>query len=169
MAQNFTKRLVLTAVLISLSIVLTRLLSIQFLTIRVGFGFLPLAFISIMFGPFWGAVAAAVADITGFFMFPPPAPFFPGFTLSAALTGFIYGVFMYNKKNIGDISLKRVILACGSVGLFVNFILNTFWLYLIVRDAVIPTIPVRALWAIVFTSISITVINSLKSAVNRFF
>ncbi len=44
------------------------------------------------FGPVVGAVIGALIDVVGYFVHPT-GPFFPGFTISNALIGTIYGLF----------------------------------------------------------------------------
>ena len=84
--SNYLTIIVTTALLIALDVILTRFLSIQTQFLRIGFGFLPVAVAGIAYGPFWGAVTGAVGDILGMIIYPP-AEYFPGFTLTALLTG----------------------------------------------------------------------------------
>ena len=111
------------AMLIALNVILTRYLSVQTLFLRIGFGFLPVAIFSMLFGPVPGAIAAALGDVVGF-MIAPVGTYFPGFTASAFLLGLIYGIFFYRK----NLSLVRIILACLLAGIVVDLTLNTIWL-----------------------------------------
>lgn len=88
--------MVYMSLLITLSIVLTRLFSFRFSIsgiegIRIGFGSLPIILAGIVFGPLAGGIVGALADIIGFFINPMGA-FFPQITLTSFLTGFIPGV-----------------------------------------------------------------------------
>ncbi len=96
---NSTRRLVYLSFLISLSIVLTRLGSIQIpvggvAALRIGFGGLPIIFAGLVFGPFAGGIVGAIADIVGYFI-NPMGPYMPHFTLTSALTGIIPGVVLF--------------------------------------------------------------------------
>src|SRR5665647_1580567 len=84
-------RLITIGLFIALEIILTRFLSINTPFIRIGFGFLPVAMLGIMYGPVWAGISYAIGDVLGMLIFPSGA-FFPGFTLSAALTGIAFGI-----------------------------------------------------------------------------
>ena len=115
--------LVITGFMIALVVVLSKLVSINISFLRIGFGFLPIAILAILYGPVWAAVGYAIADVIGGFLFPT-GPFFPGFTLSAFLTGLIFGLVLYKK----EITLLRALAASALVALLVNLLLNTYWL-----------------------------------------
>ena len=97
-------RLVTMAFLIALEIVLTRFCSINTPILRIGFGFLPVAMMGIMFGPLWAGIGYAVGDLLGMLIFPSGA-YFPGFTLTAFLTGLVFGFFLHGK----EITWKKVL------------------------------------------------------------
>lgn len=121
-----TRVLVFVALLISMEVVLTRFLSIETPIVRIGFGFLPIAFSAIFFGPAIGGLTAMLADILGMMIFPKGA-YFPGFTFSALVGGVIYGLFLYNKPK----SLIRVGAAVLLITIFVDLGMNTLWLIMI--------------------------------------
>lgn len=126
------------AMLIALNVILTRYFSIQTQFLRIGFGFLPVAIFSMLFGPVPGAIAAAMGDIIGFFLFPS-GMFFPGFTFSAFMQGLIYGLFLYKK----DLSWIRVAFCSLCVVLVVDVCLNTAWLSILYDQAVMLIIVPR--------------------------
>lgn len=139
MKQNSNvARLIILGLFIALEIILTRFLSINTPIVRIGFGFLPIAMLGIMYGPVWAAVAYAIGDLIGIMLFPS-GPFFPGFTLSAVLTGLTYGFILHKKP----ISWKRVFLAAAIVCLGINLVLDTLWLYILMDKAVIGMLPAR--------------------------
>ena len=86
MKKSNTGRLAKIALLIALQIVFTRFFSVTMPVLRIGFGFLPVAVTSILYGPVWGGIAAAMADVIGMMLFPS-GTYFPGFPLSAMLSG----------------------------------------------------------------------------------
>ncbi len=93
MLYSPTKRLVYLSLLISLSIVLTRIASITIpfegvITLRMGFGPLPVILAGILFGPYAGAVVGVLGDIIGFNL-NPMGVYLPQFTLIAGLHGFL--------------------------------------------------------------------------------
>ncbi len=80
-----------TAMLVAIEFILTRYLKIMLgNVIRISFGFLPMAAVSILFGPWWSGIAFAISDIIGATLLPI-GMYHPGFTVSAFLTAFIYG------------------------------------------------------------------------------
>lgn len=93
MLYSPTKRMVYLSLLISLSIVLTRIASITIpfegvITLRLGFGPLPVILAGILFGPYAGAVVGILGDIIGFNL-NPMGVYLPHFTLIAGLNGLL--------------------------------------------------------------------------------
>ncbi|HIU26448.1 MAG TPA: folate family ECF transporter S component [Candidatus Copromorpha excrementigallinarum] len=136
--KSNTSRLVIMAFLIALEIVLTRFCSVNTPVLRIGFGFLPVSVMGIMFGPVWAAAGYAVGDILGMLIFPTGA-FFPGFTVTAALTGLTFGIFLHGK----EITPKRVLPASCIILLGLNLFLDTFWLSILMGDGFIALLPTR--------------------------
>ena len=99
------------AFLIALEVVLSRFCSINTMGLRIGFSFVPIALCAVMYGPVVAAAAYALADVLGTTLFPM-GPFFPGFTLSSAMMGLVYGFFLYRRdfwgSGSGDISASGV-------------------------------------------------------------
>lgn len=118
-----TETIVVTACMIALEVVLSKLVSINISFLRIGFGFLPILILAILYGPIVSGLAYAIGDLIGAFLFPTGA-FFPGFTVTAALTGVIFGLVLYNKK----ITIPRAFIANALVCVLCNLLLNTFWL-----------------------------------------
>ena len=94
--RHSTKKLAVSALLIALDVILTRLLAINTPVMKIGLGFAAVALCALLYGPWWAAVVAALADILGSTLFPTGA-YFPGFTLTAACTGAIFGLCLYKK------------------------------------------------------------------------
>lgn len=122
-----TEMLVIMSLMIALQIVLSKILSINISILRIGFGFLPIAVLAILYGPLWAGIAYAIGDIIGAFIFPT-GTFFIGFTISSFLTGVILGVVLYKK----EVTFMRAFIASAILCLAVNLILNTYWLTFII-------------------------------------
>ena len=88
-----TKMMATLGILLAMDIVLTRFLSINAWNIRIGFGFVPVVLSGMLFGAVPTMVLGALADFLGAILFPI-GPYFPGFTLTAALTGLVFGYFL---------------------------------------------------------------------------
>ncbi len=112
--------------------------------LKVGFNFLPNEFVYYLFGPVVGVVYGAALDLLTFIV-RPTGPYFFGFTLSAIITGFIYGVILYKRP----LNLWRI-LAANLVHLVViNLLLNTYWLTMLYGYDFIAILPLRALKAVI--------------------
>lgn len=134
-----TTKLVTIAFMIALEIILTRFLSVDVAGIaRIGFGFLPVAMVAIMYGPWFAGGAYALGDILGMLIFPKGA-FFPGFTLSACLTGIVFGLVLYKK----EITWKRTLIASVIIVTCIDLLLNTYWLHILMGQGFLAMVPLR--------------------------
>lgn len=99
---------------------------------------LPIAVGGYMFGPWIGFLIGALIDICGYFASPRGA-FFPGFTISTALTGMIYGLLLYRRwwdDQAGGrgfaVGSKKLLVRIAAAHLlktvFISLMLNCFWL-----------------------------------------
>ena len=93
------RRVSACAVLIALEVVLARFASFQVLGLRFGLSFVPMALGAMLLGPWYTAVCYAVADTVGALLFPAGA-YFPGFSLTCALIGIVYGLFWRGKDKL---------------------------------------------------------------------
>lgn len=154
--------LVYMALLIAMDIILTRFLSFQTPIVRVSFGFLPIAFSAILFGPVLGGVTAALSDIIGMMLFPPSTgPYFPGFTLSAFIGGAIYGLFLHKNPK----SVLRTVLAVVTIILFVDLGLNTLWLTILTGKAASAIIIPRITKSLIMLPVQVALITLLWRSV----
>lgn len=125
MKKPSARRIAECALLIALEIVLNRFASFQVLGIKVGLSFLPMALCGMLFGPWWAAACYGVSDVIGALLFPFGA-YFPGFTLTCALMGACYGLFLCKKEKLRyfpDAVVSSVINTC-----VLGLLLNTLWM-----------------------------------------
>ena len=115
-----TKKLIVSAELLALDVVLTRLLAVNTPVMKIGLGFAAVALCAVLYGPWWAALTGALGDLVGALLFPTGA-FFPGFTLTAACTGLIFGLCLYRR----DRSLLWPILAAVLNVVLVSYLANT--------------------------------------------
>jgi len=158
--KSKTHLVVMIALFIALDVVLTRILSINTGVIRIGFGFVPIAICAMMFGPLWAAAAAALADIIGVFLFPMGA-YFPGFTLSAAIVGLVFGLFLRKSKGGWPPILFAVVIICFGDILF----LRTFWLTIITGNPFYVLLPMRLVQAAIMFIVQFTVLNFIEKTI----
>lgn len=72
--------------------------------------------------PLAGGLTGALGDLIGAILFPV-GPYFPGFTLSSFLDGYIYGLIFRR-----SLSRKAILLAVFLTQIGVSLVLNTYWL-----------------------------------------
>jgi ECF transporter S component (folate family) len=150
-----TRNFIFMGLLISMEVVLTRFFSIQTPIVRIGFGFIPIVIASVMFGPVLGGITAAFSDILGMMLFPKGV-YFPGFTLSAFLSGMIYGIFLYKKPK----TMLRIIMAVSITIILVDLGLNTYWLSIITGKGVVALFVPRFIKSVIMLPIQSLLIYS---------
>lgn len=133
-----TKNLAYMSLLVALSVILKRFVSIEVATERIGFTYIATALMGALFGPWVGGAGSVIADFIGMILFPK-GMYFPGFTLTAFLEGFTYGIF-FNKK---DIKIVDVVLSTLIVGIGWHLFMNTYWLSMIQQTPFLPLVMVR--------------------------
>ena len=137
MSKFKTGDLTAMALLAALEIVLSRFLSLNAWNIKIGFSFVPIVAAAIMFGPLPTAIVATVADIIGALLFPSGA-FFPGFTLTAFLSGTVYGLFLHKKQD-----LLHILGAVAVHQLLLSILLNTLWISILYGSPYLPLLVTR--------------------------
>ena len=107
--------------LVAMEIILARF-SIHTWNLKIGFSFVPVVVAAIFYGPIGGACVGAIGDIISAVMFPVGA-YFPGFTLTAGLTGIVYGCLLKQK-----VSVFTVLASVFVVQVVISQFLNTYWI-----------------------------------------
>lgn len=130
-----------TGILIAMSIILSRFASMRITIggvegIRIGFGMLPVILSGLLFGPVLGALTGALADIIGFVL-SPMGPYFPHFTLTAALYGTIPGLVSLSplrpKPRIFlAVAIPQVVVGCLLTPYFLHALFDMPWKALLV-------------------------------------
>lgn len=163
--RNKTKQLTTAALLLALHLVLSQTLAIKTPLLKISFGFMPLAMAGIVGGVPMAVAVAVTGDLLGVFLFPQVAGFYPGFTLSAALTGLTYGVFLHSKK--GPIEGKknifiRSLLAVVIIGGPISVGMTSFWLtQLYGVEMVIAGMPGRISYNLMMGCVKLAVLPAL--------
>ncbi len=149
-----TRQLVLMALLISITVILTRIASLRIAFagvegIRIGLGDLPIILAGMAFGPVSGGIVGAISDITGFYI-NPMGYYMPHFTLVRALNGIIPGIMFM----LSDKGYKRTLYIGWTVfvTLFITSILLTpYFLQLTFNMPIAVTIVPRIIALVVYT------------------
>ncbi|MBR3212708.1 MAG: folate family ECF transporter S component [Firmicutes bacterium] len=156
-----TKDLVIMAVLIAVEIVLSRFLSISAWNTKIGFAFVPVVIAAVLLGPVYAGIVGAVADLLGAVLFPIGA-YFPGFTLTAFLTGLVYGLFLHREQTIPRV-IGAVAINQGILSLF----LNTFWISVLYGSPFKPLLITRLPQTGILTVVQIVVIIVIAKVIPR--
>lgn len=150
------------AILVALEVVLSRFLSINLWSNKIGFAFVPIAVTAMLYGPVTTGVTAAVADLIGALLFPSGA-FFPGFTLTAFLNGMVFSLALHNKQTAPRILLAVVIRELGF-----SLFLNTLWLSIMYNSPYWPLLTTARLWqCLIMVPVQFTVILVISKALPR--
>ena len=119
-----TRTLTIAGMLLALQVALRFIASIDVTEyIRVSFSFLASAVTGALLGPFVSMLTDAMSDVLK--GMASTGPFFPGYTLTAALSGMTYGLCLYKR----DIKLRHIITA-RLIVCALTLGLNTLWLSL---------------------------------------
>lgn len=140
----------------ALTILFTYVFAIQTTFIRIDFAFIPVAVYAFVWGAKKAAVMAMLADIIGSNLFMPGL-YFPGFTLSAAVSAFIYGRFLYKR----EITFKRLFIMNALVFIITDCILNNIWLTLMYHDAATAFYAIRLVKSSVLTFLKAAILYNL--------
>lgn len=163
--SNFknVKTLTLSGMFIALSVVFGFLNLPITQLIEIRFGSLMLALSGMLLGPGISAVIGALSDIIGFIV-KPTGPFFPGFTISAAVSGIIFGFFLHKK----ELTIWRIFLAECVHTIIVGFILNSLWLSMLYGNAFIAVVSSRALKEIIMLPVNTLLLTTLIKSTSKF-
>lgn len=134
------RALVLTAQFAALQVVSALFTITLFSWLRISFGFVFQSATAMLFGPVVAGLQGIVADVAGFLLHPS-GPFFPGYTLSALLSGVVYGCAFYGER----VDWKRALCAKALVNLLINICLGTLWAKLLYNQAFWAMLASRAL------------------------
>ncbi len=138
-----TQKLVLLALLVALNVVLGRF-SIQLVPeVRLSvLGFLPIALAGMLMGPGYGALVGSLGDVLNYVLFTHAyGAYFPGYTLTAALSGAWYGYVLHKRY----ITWPKAVLAIAPVILIGEMGLNSLWVYILYSKTFWAKLPMRLL------------------------
>ena len=146
------------SLLIALNVIFARFLSVSAWNVRIGFSFLPLAVGGMLYGAAAGGIVGALGDIIGAFVFPS-GPYFPGFTLTAFVTGAIFGLCLHKKQGIGHILLAVLLnqLVC-------SLLLNSLWISVVYGSPFLPLLKTRAVQCAIVAPVQLVTLWLLAKA-----
>ena len=161
MPKITVRTITLIGVLTALEIVLSRFCSINTWNLKIGFNFVPVALAGMILGPIPAAIVAALGDFLGAILFPI-GPYFPGFTLTAFLTGLVFGLLLHKKQTAPRIA------AAVLVNQFVlSFLLNSLWVSILYVSPFVPLLATRIVQCAVLTPVQFIVLLLIAQILRR--
>lgn len=162
MKEENTRRLTRLALLLAMEIILSRFCSISAWNIKIGFSFLPVAVAAVLCGPLAAGIVAGLGDFLGAILFPIGA-YFPGFTLTAFLTGITLGLFLHKKQ-----SIPRILGAVAVNQLLFSLLLNTLWISMLYGSLYGPLLLTRIVQCAVLGPIQFLTIGVMTKTLTRY-
>ena len=165
-----SKKIILSAMLLSILIVLSRFFSIKSSFLVISFSFIPMMLSAIYLGPKYAAIIAGLGDLIGAILFPFGA-YFPGFTISSAIIGFIYGIFLYKKPEENRKDFKFIIqLIISSILVLVGIkiLLESVFLNVLYGKAYLAIIASRLVTELIMIPVQVITIFILEKALRPF-
>lgn len=150
-----TKRLTTISLLIALEIVLSRFCSISAWNLKIGFSFVPVVVAAILYGPLQAGIVGGVADFIGAILFPIGI-YFPGFTLTAFLTGIIFGIFLHKEQNSFRIGGAVVLNQLGC-----SLLINSLWISILYTSPYLPLLSTRIVQCVILGPIQFIMISAM--------
>ena len=163
------KKIILSAILLALLIILSRFLSVKTPIIKISFGFVPTMLCAIWLGPKWTVLMNVLGDLIGATLFPSGA-FFVGYTISTAISGFIYGILLYKKEPdtfTNKQFIARTIISVILVTVIVNMGLNTLWTSITSGKAFMVLFATRIVNKLIMVPIHVIVILFIEKILRK--
>lgn len=164
-------KIILTAVLVALNVILERFVpAYQLWYINLNFGFVTVAFAACYLGPQYAVLVGGLGDLIGA-LIRPFGPYFVGYTITNMLVGLCFGLLLYKKVTVLKISLAVLIntITCSLLlnTLFIYFFSTKgYWAILLGRA---PSIIVTAVIQIIIISILFTEKSKINHLIKKAF
>lgn len=163
-----TRQLAVSALLVAADVLFVRVFALNTPIMKIGLGFAAIALCAMAYGPWWTAGVAALGDLLGSLLFPTGA-YFPGFTVTAAITGVIFGLVLYKR----EVRFLTALIAAGANCVIVSFLLNSALIAYISGNAYTALLAARAVQLAVMLPVQCAVIyflgrsKSVRNIVSR--
>lgn len=160
--REITKIIALLGVLTAMGVVLGRFVPlVNILTSKYEFSFVAVMLAAYLTGPVGGAVVGGLIDLIGALLMPTGA-YFPGFTLTAVLTGLVFGLLLY--KNC---TVPKIIIAVLSTQTVCSLLINTLFISVFFSPkGFTALLAARAVQAVIMSAIQIVFAIVLFRKVN---
>lgn len=157
------KKIILSGLLLGLLLVLSRFISIKTPILVISLSFLPIMMSAYLLGPIYSCLIAALGDLIGALLFPF-GEYFVGFTIIQGLVGLVYGLILYNKKELysGKALLFRLIISSTIVLGIIELLLMSIMLHFLYGNAFIAIITTRLITKLIMLPIQVIVMYLLS-------
>ncbi|MBM7581636.1 ECF transporter S component (folate family) [Caldicoprobacter guelmensis] len=169
--ESRIRKMAYTGLLTAISIILTRFFAANInilgvFALRLSFGEVPIMLSGILLGPVYGVACGALSDIIGYAINPVGGPYFPGFTLTAALTGLIPNLMArYYRNNWNWPSITVIV----TVTTIITVLLNTLWLSWMFDKAYFALLPPRVIGRTILLPAHVIIIRIVLKHTQRVF
>lgn len=167
-----TKKIILSGLLLSILIVFSRFISIKTQILVISLSFIPIIISAILLGPKYSFLIAGLGDLIGALLFPF-GEYFVGFTITAALSGLIYGLILYNKTEnefyTGKKLIIRLILSSLLVLVIINIFIKSYMIHLLYGKAFIAVLSTRIIAELIMIPIQIAVIYFINPVLIKYY
>ncbi len=162
-----SKKTILASLLLAMFIILDRFLSVNTQLLAINLSLVPIMVAGMILGWKYALIIGAVGDFLGA-TFWPFGPYYAGFTLSVALSGLIFGLFLYEspnkeKKHFFIKALISTLLVLG----FINLGLDSLWLHILYKKAFIVYVGARAITQAIMLPIYVATIVLLEKVLKK--
>lgn len=157
------KVLTQVAVLLAMEVVLSRFFSIATPVTKFSFAFVPLAVCGALFGPVYGGIMGALADLLGATLFPI-GPYFPGYTLNNALHGVALGMALKEGRR----KWWQLALALVFNHVVVGIFLSALWGHMLTGNPYWAVVAHRVVQAVVMAPVQFIIIGLMQRPVERY-
>lgn len=159
-----SKKIILAATFLAMLITLSRFLSIKTPITKISFAFIPTMLCATYLGWKWSVLVNVLGDLIGALLFPT-GPFFIGYTITTAVAGLIYGLFLYQKSPHASTGWRRILRITAAVVLvaaIVNMGLNTLCVAITSGKAFLPLLGARIVKQLIMIPIHIIIFAGLE-------
>jgi ECF transporter S component (folate family) len=165
-------KIVLTAMLIALNVVMERFMSFNVWNHSIGFSFITIAFAAVFLGIPYAVAVGAFGDIIGAILFPFGS-YFVGFTITNILSAFITAIFIYKKVSIVNVGVCVILNK-----IITTLLINSWWITILYKDSLdafplvfvgrIPQAVIMAVVEIVIVTLLFNDKSKIRTSINKF-
>ncbi len=125
--------------------------------------FIPIAVAAYLYGPVIGGAVGLISDIGGYLV-KPTGPFFPGFTVTAVVTGVLFGCLLYRHRP----TLTRILVSQIVYAILCGLLLNSLWLSILYGNGFLPVVTARFVKELVMIPVNTAALMAVLTPVTRF-